>query len=400
MSQLFTPSANVRALRESATIAVSMRARELKASGRRIIDLGVGEPDFPTPPHIIEAATRALAAGATRYTPVPGIPALRDAVARHTAGPRVTPAEVVVGCGAKQALFQTCYVLFSEGDEVLVPTPGWTSYYEMLTIARATPVAVLGDASNGFRVGADDLERAATPRTRGLMLNSPSNPTGTVYSAEALRDLLQLAARHGWWVISDEIYRRLSYDGEAVSARAIAETCERLVVVDGVSKAYAMTGWRIGWAVAPRPVADAVAALQSHLTSNAAAVSQHAALAALEDREASERSITAMVSELRHRRDALMARMARLPGMDVVRPEGAFYLFVRVDEALPDAEDAGSVFAARLLEEDGVAVVPGAAFGAPAWVRLSYAAPLPVVMEGVERMAALHALLRDGATVA
>lgn len=399
MTAGFTPSANVRALRESATLAVSMRARELKAAGRRIIDLGVGEPDFPTPTHVIEAATRALAAGATRYTPVAGIPALREAVARTTAGPPLSPAEVVVSCGAKQALFQTCYVLFSEGDEVLVPTPGWTSYYEMLTVARATPVAVLGDAANGFRVGADDLERAATARTRGLLLNSPSNPTGTVYAPDEMRALLELAARQGWWVISDEIYRRLSYDGEASSARAVSADVERLIVVDGVSKAYAMTGWRIGWSIAPRPVADAIAALQSHLTSNAAAVSQHAALAALDQHDASEASIGAMVHEFARRRDALLERAARMPGIDVVRPEGAFYLFARVDEALPGAEDAGSVFAARLLEESGVAVVPGTAFGAPAWIRLSYAAPLEQALEGLERMGALHARLREGVTV-
>ena len=390
-SRAFVPSGNIAQLRESATIAVSARAKALRAAGRPVIDLGAGEPDFDTPEFIRRAAQRAIDAGATRYTATEGILPLREAIAMRAAemGAELGAGQVVVSTGSKQSLFNACFCLFGEGDEVLIPTPSWTSYYEMVSLARATPIPVYGDAAAGLKVTPSMLEGASTPRTRGVMLNSPCNPTGAVYSREELTALLECAHEHGWWVISDEIYRVIAYgDGPATSAVEAASSWDRLVVIDGVAKAYAMTGWRIGWAIAPRELASAMTAFQSHTTSNAAAPSQHAALAALTNREAADASIATMVAEFRRRRDAVVEVVHAEPALEIVEPEGAFYLFARVgdDDA---ARDDGARFAKRLLEDHEVAIVPGSAFLMPGWVRMSYAAPIDDVLEGTRRLVSL-----------
>lgn len=378
------PSSNVAHIKESATIAVSAKAKALKAAGRSIIDLGAGEPDFDTPEFIRRAAQRAIDAGATHYTATEGILPLRQAIAAEANGlyrgrDPVQPVDIVVSNGSKQSLFNACFTLFGAGDEVLIPTPSWTSYYEMVALAKATAVPVFGGIERGLRVTAAELAAAATSRTRGVMLNSPSNPTGSVYGADELAAILALAGERGWWVISDEIYRRIAYGVEAPSVLELAGDRDRLIVVNGVAKAYAMTGWRIGWAIAPKAVSAAMNALQSHTTSNAAAVSQHAALAALTDTAAADVEIAAMVATFRERRDACVALLDRARAV-YVRPDGAFYLYVRVGD--------GTAFASKLLEEQGVAVVPGAAFLTPEWVRLSYAAPTEQVVEGVRRLVA------------
>lgn len=387
-------SSNVSQLRESATIAVSQRARALKAQGRQIIDLGAGEPDFETPVFIRRAAQRALDEGATKYTAVEGILPLRQAIAdianEGNQCEPVIPADVVVTTGSKQALFNSCFALFGEDDEVLVPTPAWTSYYEMVDLSRASAVPVLGDASRGFKVTADELERHATENTRGVMLNSPCNPTGAVYTASELDDVVRLAADRNWWVISDEIYRRIAYDGPAAGLLSVAKSRDRIVVIDGMAKSFAMTGWRIGWAIANTAVTKALVAFQSHTTSNATTVAQYAALEALRQREEAESAIAAMVNEYRRRRDAALEVLRTPRGPRVVEPDGAFYLFIDVQDTNPGHDDAGSVFAARLLEESGVAVVPGAAFRTPGWIRLSYAAALESVVEGVKRIVKLR----------
>ena len=391
----YTPSANIADLRESATIAVSARAKALRAAGRPVIDLGAGEPDFPTPPFVIEAAQRALAAGATRYTQVEGIRALRQAVAermnalRHPGVAAVEADNVVVTTGTKQALFNACFSLFAAGDEVLVPTPGWTSYYEMLALARAVPVAVRGARERQLKVTPDDLAAAATSRTRGLILNSPCNPTGAVYSHDELSAIVDCAVAHDWWIVSDEIYRAISYDGEAASLISITPgaAAGRLVVVDGVAKSFAMTGWRIGWSIAPRALSRSMTALQSHTTSNATTLSQHAALAALSDPSAANDALASMVGAFRERRNGALA-LLRAATMDVIEPRGAFYLFIRVGDVTADDPEPGTTFARCLLEEADVAVVPGTAFRAPEWVRVSYAAPTEQVMEGVRRIIA------------
>ena len=399
MSARYIPSVNIADLEESATIAVSARAKALRAAGRAVIDLGAGEPDFPTPSFVRESAKRALDAGATRYTLTEGILPLREVIARRAneqlGADEVTSTDIVVSTGSKQALFNSCFVLFGSGDEVLVPTPAWTSYYQMLTLARARPVVVRGRRENSLKVTVRDLEQASTPHTRGVMLNSPTNPTGAVYSIDELRAILSLAASRGWWVISDEIYREISYDAPAASlldaTRDDPSLRERLVVVDGVAKAYAMTGWRIGWSIAPRPVAQAICALQSHTTSNATAVSQHAALCALSARDQSGTAIATMVAEFRRRRDAA-TELLRAAGVDFIEPKGAFYLFIRV----PGREsDRGTTFARELLDAHDVAVVPGAAFRTPEWIRVSYAAPMEDVQEGIRRVVDLLGATAD-----
>jgi aspartate aminotransferase len=388
----FKPSANVAQLKESATIAVSQKAKALKAAGREIIDLGAGEPDFDTPAFIRAAAQRAIDAGATKYTAVDGILPLRQAIAAEAnrvwpGDNKVTPAEVVVSTGSKQSLFNACFTLFGPGDEVLIPTPAWTSYYEMVSLARATAVPVMGDPERGFKVTVAMLEAAATPRTKGLMLNSPSNPTGSVYTSDELRALLTLAHERGWWVLSDEIYLRIAYGKPAVSSLDVAPSRERLVVINGVAKAYAMTGWRIGWSISSAALAAAMTAFQSHTTSNAASVSQYAALAALTMRNDADEAVTAMVAQFEKRRDAALAILRTEPRIHVLAPDGAFYLYLRAPGA-GKTPDAGSAFATHLLEKAGVAIVPGSAFFTPDWVRVSYAADQAQVEEAMRRLVA------------
>ena len=387
----YRPSTNVADLRESATIAVSQRAKALKAAGREVIDLGAGEPDFDTPAPIIAAANEALARGATRYTAVDGILPLRQAIAdlanrSYRGRDAVAPTDVVVATGSKQSLFNACFTLFGAGDEVLVPTPSWTSYYEMVSLARATAVEVHGDPANGYKVDVARLERHATPRTRGLMLNSPCNPTGSVYSPDELGAILRLASERGWWVIADEIYQRISYEAPAAGVLDVAARRDNLVVVGGVAKAYAMTGWRIGWSVTPKPLAQALTALQSHTTSNAATVSQHAALAALTLGAPVDEAVSRMVVEFKKRRDAALPLLRASPRLEVLDPAGAFYLYVRAPRA-GEVPDAGTAFATELLERHGVAVVPGAAFRTPDWLRISYAAEMSLVTEACRRIA-------------
>lgn len=387
----YAPSSNVAELHESATIAVSARAKALRAAGRPIIDLGAGEPDFPTPTFIREAAERAIERGATRYTEVEGIAPLREVIAARASARgacEFDATNVVVSTGSKQALFNACFTLFGAGDEVLVPTPGWTSYYEILTLARAAAVPVFGARANELRVTPRDLIAAATARTRGLVLNSPCNPTGAVYDAGELRALLDVAAERGWWVVSDEIYRRIAYDGEAPSLLDVARADDRVVVIDGVAKSHAMTGWRIGWSVAPARLTSAMRALQSHTTSNASTPAQHAVLAALADREAGDAAVGEMVAEFRRRRDGARELLAAA-GADFIEPRGAFYLYVRAGARTPRDPEPGTALARELLEEHDVAMVPGAAFHTPEWIRMSYAAPIDRVLEGTRRLVAL-----------
>jgi aspartate aminotransferase len=378
----FTPSPNVAEVSVSATFSVSNEVRRRRARGDAVLDLGVGEPMLDTDPLLAEAAIAAVRAGHTRYTAAEGIPALRAAIAAWTGrvdGHAVPPDDVIVTVGSKQALFDACFVLFGPGDEVLVPQPAWPSYVEMVRLARATPVPVVGRADREFVVSADELAARATPRTRGLILNSPCNPTGAVYAADDLRALLDLAARRGWWVLADEIYRHVVYDEPAASVLRCSADRERLVVVGGAAKALVMTGWRIGWAVAPGAVVRAMGALQSHTTSNAPTVSQHAALAAFAEPGTYERVAARTVDLLRPRRDAARRALAAA-GARHVDPRGAFYAFLECG-----GDDAA--FARALLDRHGVAVVPGSAFGVPGWVRAAYAGPEGDVAEGFARLA-------------
>lgn len=390
MSPLFQPSQNIIRLKESATLAVAAKARALKAAGKAVIDLGAGEPDFDTPEFVRRAATAAMEAGHTHYTASEGILPLREAIASdanriQVQGSPVTPAEVVVSNGSKQSLFNACFCCFGPGDEVLVPTPSWTSYYEMIELARAVSVPVYGNPENSLKVSAEQLAAAATPRTRGLMLNSPSNPTGAVYTRDELSAILTLAAERGWWVIADEIYLRIAYEGGAHSALELAPTRDNLIVINGVAKAYAMTGWRIGWSIAPVAVSKAMNALQSHTTSNASSISQYAALAALAERDKADEAVNAMVASFRERRDAVVAALSAFPSVRFVHPAGAFYVYVNV-AGFRGAADPGAAFAGTVLDDYGVAVVPGGAFLTPEWVRASYATAEHIAVEGVTRI--------------
>lgn len=390
MPMTFQPSDNIVRLRESATLAVAAKARQLKAAGVPVIDLGAGEPDFDTPAFIRKAAADAIEAGATRYTNTEGILPLREAIAAdangiQAQGAPVTPAEVVVSNGSKQSLYNACVCCFGPGDEVLIPTPAWTSYFEMVELARATAVSVPGDVANSLKVSAAQLAAAASPRTKGLLLNSPSNPTGAVYTPEELRAILALAAERGWWVIADEIYQRIAYEAPAASVLELAPTRDNLIVINGVAKAYAMTGWRIGWSIAPVAVSKAMTVFQGHATSNASAVSQHATLAALSRRTEADAEVARMVAAFRQRRDAVVAALRAFPTVSFVQPTGAFYLYVNV-AGFRGAADPGAAFASAVLDEQQVAIVPGSAFGTPDWIRASYATAEAVAVEGVTRI--------------
>ncbi|HLL46534.1 MAG TPA: aminotransferase class I/II-fold pyridoxal phosphate-dependent enzyme [Longimicrobiaceae bacterium] len=397
MTMLFQPSSNVAHVTPSMTSGMAARARALRAAGRNVVDLSQGQPDFPTPTFIRDAAQRAIDEGASRYTATEGILPLREAIARQASWSwrgvdPIDTAGVVVTSGAKQALFNACFVLFGPGDEVLVPTPSWTSYYEIVELARAVPVPVYGDPAQQWKVDADALRAAATPRTRGVMLNSPCNPTGAVYTAREIAEIVGLAEERGWWLVSDEVYRRIVYHAPAASALECAGWRERLVVIDAVSKAFAMTGWRLGWAIGPHEVVRAMAAIQSHTTSNAAAVSQYAALAALEGGAAADAAVEGMVTALRRRRAAALEELLRHGPVEHVQPDGAFYLYLKVGEGTVNGGDPGAAFAYDLLDQRGVAVVPGSAFRTPEWIRISYGGAEEDVRQGVRILAeALHA---------
>ena len=385
-------SENVQQLSPSATIAVSSLAKELKAEGRDIINLSAGEPDFPTPSFIARAGIEAIEAGKTRYTPAAGLPELRQAVADTLGaahGAEVDPAGVVISAGAKQALFNALFVLTGPGDRVLVPVPYWTSYPEIVQLARAEFVPVQGAEERGYRVGPDELDAAWDERVRALILNSPSNPSGAVYGIGELEAIAEWAADRGVTIISDEIYARLCY----VSDRAPGvldlplSLRDRAVVINGASKAYAMTGWRIGYSYTAPEVASKISALQSHMTSNAATPSQHAALAAFTASEEEDRELRAMAAEFGARRDLVLKHLQKhLPGTDFVEPEGAFYLFFRADRWYDDSRPDSVALCKALIEDAEVALVPGSAFGDDRYVRLSFAASREALETAFQRL--------------
>lgn len=391
-------SARVSALDESATVAITARANALRAAGRPVIGFGAGEPDFPTPPAIVEAAREAARDPRYhRYTPTAGLPELRDAIAVKTArdsGYRVQPSQVVVTNGGKQAVYTTCQVLLDPGDEVLLPAPYWVTYPEAVRLAGGVPVVVDTDHHTGYRVGVDQLESARTDRTRMLIHVSPSNPTGAVYPGDEVEAIGRWAAAHGIWVLTDEIYEHLTYGVTAPSLPVLVpEAAERTVVVNGVAKTYAMTGWRVGWLIAPVEVATGAVNLQSHLSSNVANVSQAAALAAvsgpLDD-------AAAMAAAFDRRRRTMHRMLSEIPGVVCPEPLGAFYAFPSVTGLLgrrigSSSPETSLELAAALLDEIEVAVVPGEAFGAPGHLRLSYALSDDDLVEGLTRMQRLLA---------
>ncbi len=380
----------------SPTLAVSAKAAALRAKGLDVISFGAGEPDFDTPAHIKEAAKRALDAGATKYTLVEGTPALRAAVAKWLGaahGLSFEPSEIIVSAGAKQSLFNVMHALVDEGDEVLIPTPAWGSYGEIVKMAGGRPVPVPGAAENNFAVKLADMEKAITPRTKAVLYSSPCNPTGAMMDEKTIRGIADLAEKHDFTIITDDIYRTLVYGGAKFFQPATISPSvrARTVIVDGVSKAFAMTGWRIGFACAPKPLVEAMGTLQGQSTTNAAAVSQAAALAAI---EGPTDELEKMRVEFDRRRKVMVKALREISGVTCVDPQGAFYAFpdlgVFIGKKTPEGkkiENDGQL-CEYLIEAARVAVVPGSAFGAPGFVRLSYATSMKNVEEGVARIGA------------
>ncbi|GLI26781.1 aminotransferase [Agromyces rhizosphaerae] len=396
-------SARIAAIAESATLKVDAKAKALKAEGRPIISYAAGEPDFATPEHIVEAALEAVRDPRNhRYTPAAGLPDLREAVAAKTlrdSGLEVAPSQVVVTNGGKQAVYQAFQVLVDPGDEVLVPTPYWTTYPEAIGLAGGTQVDVFAGADQGYRVTVDQLEAARTPRTKVLLFVSPSNPTGAVYTAEQTREIGEWALEHGIWVITDEIYQNLTYadiDGDPDAAppratsivEAVPALADTTILVNGVAKTYAMTGWRLGWMVGPADVMKGAANLQSHLTSNVSNISQRAAIAAL---NGPQEPVEQMRRAFDRRRRTIVAELSKIDGVTVPVPEGAFYVYPDVTGLL-GREWAGTTpttsleLADLMLERAEVAAVPGEAFGPSGYLRLSYALGDDALLEGVQRL--------------
>ncbi|MBI3323085.1 MAG: pyridoxal phosphate-dependent aminotransferase [Candidatus Omnitrophica bacterium] len=373
----------IQAVQPSPTLRFTALAKQLQQQGKKVVNLAAGEPDFDTPEPIKQAAIRAIQEGFTKYTPTTGIAELKAAIVSTLARQRgltYRPEQVAVTCGAKQALYNVLQVLVQQSDEVLIPSPHWVSYPEMVRLAGAVPVEIRTAPEEGFRLSAGQVERACTPRTRVLILNSPSNPTGAVLDAVRLKEIARVAQRRGLWILSDEIYCQLAYGVEAPSIAAVApDVAGRTIVVDGVSKAYAMTGWRIGYLAGPAEVVEAAGRLQDHTTSNPTSISQRAALAALTGDPAPMRQ---MVQEFSQRRDLLVQRLKGIPRISFVEPQGAFYCFVDVSAAGLSSDG----FCERLLKEHLVAVIPGAGFGWDSHVRLSFALGREDLREGLERL--------------
>ncbi|MGI8667588.1 MAG: pyridoxal phosphate-dependent aminotransferase [Jatrophihabitans sp.] len=387
-------SDRIAAIAESATLAVDAKAKALKAAGRPVIGFGAGEPDFPTPDYIVEAAVRAAREPRFhRYTPVAGLPELRAAVAAKTlrdTGYQVDPAQVLITNGGKQAVYNSFATLLDPGDEVLLIAPYWTTYPEAIKLAGGVPVVVITDETSGYLATVDQLEAARTERTKALLFVSPSNPTGAVYPPEQVAAIGRWAAEHGLWTVTDEIYEHLVY-GEAHNVSIAHQAGERVVVLNGVAKTYAMTGWRVGWMIGPLDVIRAATNLQSHATSNVSNVAQAAALAAVSGDLA---AVARMRTAFDRRRLAIVAALSEIPGIICPVPEGAFYVYPSV-RGLLNRPIGGRVatssaeLADLILDEAEVAVVPGEAFGTPGYVRMSYALGDEDLAEGVSRIAKL-----------
>jgi aspartate aminotransferase len=387
----------------SQTIAISTKARQLKAAGRDIISLSAGEPDFDTPENVKQAAIRAIQAGETKYTDVAGTPALRQAVARkfrRDSGIDYKPEEIIVSTGGKQVIFNAMLATLNAGEEVIIPTPCWVSYPDIVALADGKPVLVPCSQNNGFKLRAEDLEAAITPATKWFLLNSPSNPTGAAYSADDLRPLCEVLLRHpDVWIFTDDIYEKLTYDGfrPATIVEVEPRLRERTVTMNGCSKAYAMTGWRIGFAGAPVRLIKAMDKLQSQSTSNTSSIAQAAAVEAL---DGPQESIAAMVVVYQQRRDLVVEMLNAASGITCGTPEGAFYVFPAIHGCIGKTSKGGTritddeAFVTALLEEEGVAAVHGSAFMYPGYFRISYATSTEALREACTRIqrfcAALH----------
>jgi len=379
-------------LTPSLTLAIDAKAKKLKAEGVDVCGFGAGEPDFDTPQHIKDAAAQALAAGFTKYTPSSGIPELRTAIAEKLKADNnldYKPSQVIVNCGAKHSCYNVILATCQAGDEVIIPAPYWLSYPEMTKLADASPVIVKTTEANGFKLTPDEFRDAMTPATKLLIINSPGNPTGSVYTREELQALAEVALEEDILMLSDEIYEKITYDGaQSVSLASLDKSIYDLTItVNGFSKAYAMTGWRLGYVAAPEPIAAAIDSIQSHSTSNPTSFAQKGALEAL---KGDQSFIAEMVKAFAERRAYMYDRLTKIPGVSCVKPMGAFYM-------LPNISKLGlssTSFCTKLLDEQKVAAVPGIAFGSDAHMRLSYACSMENIQKGLDRIEAFCVSLK------
>jgi len=392
-------SARIAAIAESATLAVDAKAKALKAAGRPVIGFGAGEPDFPTPDYIVQAAIEAAAKPANhRYTPTPGLPELRDAIVEKTkrdSNYEITADQVLVTNGGKQAVYQSFASIIDPGDEVILPAPYWTTYPECIKLAGGKAVEVFADESQNYLVTIEQLEAARTPKTKALLFCSPSNPTGSVYSEAQVKEIGEWALAHGIWVISDEIYEHLLYDGATSPSLPVLvpEMKDQTIILNGVAKTYAMTGWRVGWMVGPKDVIKAATNLQSHLSSNVSNVSQRAAIAAL---SGSLDAVKEMGVSFDRRRKLIVKMLNEIPGVVCPTPTGAFYVYPSVKgilgkEIRGKRPQTSAELATLILEEVEVAAVPGEAFGPSGYLRFSYALSDEDIVEGITRVQKLLA---------
>jgi aspartate aminotransferase len=372
----------------SQTMAVMQEAERFKARGADVVDFGPGEPDFPTPDHIKRAAIKALDENKTKYTATPGIAPLRHAICDwHAAqlGSSYQPAECIVTSGGKHAVFNSICSLVNGGDEVVIPAPYWVSYPDIVKYAGGTPVIVEAREKDGFSPRPEDIERAITPRTRVVIINSPSNPTGAVIPQNEFVRILEVCQKHGVWLLSDECYSHFVYgDARPYSIASVPGSKEHVIVAGSFSKTFAMTGWRMGYALAPAPLVGAITKLQSQSTSNATSIAQYAALEAM---RGPMDSVGVMLAEYARRRELILAGLRAIPGVTCTAPQGAFYVFPNVSAHINAEMPDDTAIAKQLLEREHVAVVPGEAFGAPGHVRISYATSIERIEEGLRRLA-------------
>jgi aspartate/methionine/tyrosine aminotransferase len=390
-------SRRIAAIAESATLAVDGKAKALKAAGRPVIGFGAGEPDFPTPDYIVKAAADAATKPANhRYTPTPGLPELRDAIVAKTLRDSnyvITADQVLVTNGGKQAVYQSFASIIDPGDEVILPSPYWTTYPECIKLAGGISVEVFADESQNYLVTVEQLEAARTPKTKALLFCSPSNPTGSVYSVEQVKAIGEWALAHGIWVISDEIYEHLVYDGATAPSLPVLvpEMADQTIIINGVAKTYAMTGWRVGWMIGPKDVIKAATNLQSHLSSNVSNVSQRAAIAAVSGDLAAVREMGVAFDR---RRKLIVGLLNNIPGVVCPTPTGAFYVYPSVKGVLGKEirgkrPQTSAELATLILDEVEVAAVPGEAFGPSGYLRFSYALSDEDIVEGIGRVAKL-----------
>ena len=377
----------------SVTLAITAKAKEMKEKGIDVISFGAGEPDFNTPENIINAAIKAMQEGNTKYTNVNGILQLREAICKkfkEDNGLIYKPSQIVVSTGAKQSLANVFLAILNPGDEVIVPNPYWVSYPELIRLADGKPVFVESDEGSSYKFTKENLEKAVTEKTKAIILNTPNNPTGTIYNREELIEIAEFAKKYDLIIVSDEMYEKLIYDGEShVSIASVShDAYERTIVINGLSKSYAMTGWRLGYCGATEKIAKLMTNIQSHMTSNVCSITQYAAVEAL---NGPQDKVKEMISEFERRRNYMAKTLEEMNNLSIIKPQGAFYIMINIDECLGKEINGEKIndsmdFSAKLLENEKVAVIPGKAFGLDNYVRVSYATSMELIEKGLERI--------------